>query len=339
MDDRNDRWNNAGLSPAPGIEENTNLLVLPGIKNLAVTTGIEYDEAGIRAAMLTSNRKGTVNIEALEEVTGDFTTQEKLVKGIKEIRDRLPSGVKESFVSCLPGKEIYAAQIAFRNLPPSEMETALRLELRKYLPFEADKAEIDFQILKHSKKDKKDVSLLVTAADKNLLDNHLQCLSSAGIKPGIVDILPLATANAFWAAHPSLKEEKPHVVMHVGAEKCTLVIDGDNHPFFFRNIYFNKWSADTASGVKPGGEVNANPEGLSDEIVRSLAFYVGTHNAAGFTGIYLTGGLMQDGVKKLISTKTGLEVRQLQLCEKCGRTVTDGSGKFDICIALALRGS
>jgi type IV pilus assembly protein PilM len=279
--------------------------------------------------MLTSNRKGVVNIEALEEVTGDFTTRENLVKGIEEIRDLLPSGVKESFVTCLQGKEIYAAQIPFRNLPPSEMETALRLEMRKYLPFEAGKAEIDFQILKNSKRDKKDVSLMVTAADKNLLDNHLEYLSSAGIKPKIVDILPLATANAFWAAHSSLKEDRPHVIMHVGAKKCTLVIDGDKHPFFFRNIYFNSRSTDAASGAKPDGEVNSNPEDLAEEIVRSLAFYVGTHNAAGFTGIYLTGGFMQDSVKKLISTKTGLEVRQLQLCEKCGRTITDGSGKFD----------
>ncbi|MFC1586352.1 type IV pilus biogenesis protein PilM [Fibrobacterota bacterium] len=320
------------------ISRNRNQLTLKARKNLGVTVGLDYDGDGIQAAMLTSDRKGVIHIEALETVTGDFSSQEELTEGLIRIRELLPSSLKQNFVSCLRGKDIYAAQIPFRKLPPSEMESALKFELRKYLPFDIETAVIDYQFLDSEKKDGLNISMMITAADRDLLDYHLRCMSKAGIRPKTVDILPLATANAFWALYSQSAGRHAHIILHLGQGICTLVIVSNHSPFFFRNIYVNGQDPSSPARGTIRNQSLDDPDLFGDEIERSMAFYMKTYQISDFYGIHLTGKYSNSGVEEVLRRKTSLEVVQLNLCGQCGYDVTGGSGKFDIPLALALRG-
>jgi Tfp pilus assembly PilM family ATPase len=306
-----------------------------------VSTGIDCDASGIRAAMLTCTRKGLVTVEALEEIKGAFENQEKLISGLKDLKSSLPSSPREKIIFNLQGKEVYATQIRFPKLPQPDMLPALKLELKKLLPFNAENAVLDYQILDTNKRRsaKGKVSIIIAAVEDNFLEGHLACLDASVINPTILEVMPLALANALWTSLSSPAGIDPAVALHLGSGACTLVIDGNQDPFFFRNLYFSRSDFLDIIYDLPEDNSHSELETLGEEISKSLNFYRSTYKVQDLSGIYLTGSHSNlELLPEILTGKTGLRVQQLDLCKKCGYDTPDGSGKFDIPIALALQG-
>src|SRR5689334_17984579 len=84
--------------------------------------GIEHDHVRIRGARISADSKGGWIIDRLEEVQGDFAEDAGLIDGLKQIKDKLGVTARDSLVTSVAGKQVLAAQIAFRQLPEEEME-------------------------------------------------------------------------------------------------------------------------------------------------------------------------------------------------------------------------
>ncbi len=313
-------------------------LFLKGVKNNFVAVGMDYDSTAIRAVMASCTRKGDISLEALEEVRGSFGESATLEKGLKQLSERLPSGAEQCFISCLGGRQVYANQISFKKDPTLDMDSALRQELSKFLPFEAQEASLDYQSLTSQAAQDNTISLLVAAASKECQSQHLQTLASVNIKPRILDILPLAMSNALFMVYPMAATEHPCVILHVGPDACTVVIDGQKHPFFYRAFYFNTQEG----GKKLQQSYLENPQNLksfTEEVSRTLAYYSSTFWSKEFSRIYLTGSLSTyEPLTSKLKKEIGLNVSYFDLCALCGRKSIPFSAKFDIPIILALRG-
>ncbi len=311
-------------------------------KRTLSTIGLEYDSLGVRAAKVTSSISGkdiTYILENLQETKGQFEKDAELVEGLKKIKDKVGIGVRDKVVTCVAGKQVHAAQIEFRNLPDTELRNALKFEIRKDVPFDTASSTLDYQILSGSDKKDDGIDVLVTVVANSLLTKHLAVLQKATVRPWIVDVLPLAVINAFWAGEYDPVNLSPHVVLHFSPDVATLVIDGNAVPLYTRSIYF---AAEDLYGSSGKGlseqERNRKITLFGNELRRSLSFYEKTYGVANFGALYLLGDyIYSPELHGGIAEKVGLELAGSTLLEKLGVKTNAPLGKFDIAIALAMR--
>jgi len=309
-----------------------------------VSTGIELDSQSIRAARITgrAGRTGLPVISALDEVKGPFTKDEEVVEGLRTLKRRMGISSSDRVAVCVGGKQVYAAQLNFRKLPDEEMKNALRLELRKNLPFDTASATIEYQFMAQVRKKGDSVPVLVTAVANAMLDRNLWLFEKAGMPPAIVDVFPLTVANAaLLGKNGRDTSETPRNLIHVGAEFSTFVIDGPaGIPFFTRTLYFSAaelYGPDSSSGTAP-----QNPEqkvaAFTDEISRSLTYYQNTFRCRTDTLITALGGHAVPSLLERIADNTGCTVTRLDLAGELDAADAPSAGKFDIAITLGMRG-
>ena len=97
-----------------------------------VSIGIELDSESLRAARVTSTdagMQGDFYISSLEELQGDFTKDEEIISGLKTIKKKFSIIHTDNVITCVAGKQVYAAQTFFRKLPDNEMKNALKFEI------------------------------------------------------------------------------------------------------------------------------------------------------------------------------------------------------------------
>lgn len=319
-------------NPVLGAAKARPLLSKPGF-----AVGLEQDHLAVRGARLAADGKGGFAVDRLEEVRGNFVDDAALIEALRSLKGKLGMGARDAVVTCLGGKQVFASQIGFRRLPKEEMEQALRLELRKSMHFEVMSGALDYQILTEGESKGDTVQVLVSVVAGSLLSGHLKVLEKADIKPTAVDVLPVAAANAMWTWLGSPKHEQPHAAVHVGPSVSTIVIDGVRSPFFNRNVYF---SAEEVFAKEPSlALADKRLPALADEVARSLAFYEKTFFASGFTEILLLGEYLESAViEDLLRRRTGLPTRRMDIPKRMGGSSVSEAGRFDLAVALALRG-
>jgi Tfp pilus assembly PilM family ATPase len=308
------------------------------------SVGVEFDMLGLRAARVTTvlqGRETEVKVEELEETTGDYSKDEALAAALKAAGEELSVKPKDRVVVSLSGKQVYISQIKFKEMPDAEMKNALRFEIRKNLPFDAAGAVLDYQVAEGSDPDKKGKSTVtVTAVASALLDRTLRLLEKAALKPWIVDVLPLALANAFWAGRPAEDPDMAHAIVHFAPDVCNVVIDGESAPFYMRSIYFSAEEIFGAAAKELAArEKTRRLEALGDELRRSLSYYEKTYNVSRYGWLCLAGNYAQhEELAGQVRDKVGLPVDETPLLTRINSRVQAPPGKFDLALALALRG-
>lgn len=300
--------------------------------------GIEYDHLSIRVAKLSSDGRGSFTIDRIEEFKGDYSEDAALLEGLRQVKTSMNINSRDPVVTCLAGKQVFATQIPFRKLASEEMEQALRLELRKTVHFEVATATLDYEIVSKDG-DRIDgmVQLLVAMAANALLKKQLSLLEKVGLKADAVDVLPIAVANALWTAKEGDAKNQTMVALHIGPQISTIVIDGEHTPFFSRNLYFS--AEDVFSPKASTQDREKRLQSLIDEVSRSLDFYDKNSGSGGFQEIVLLGDFL-DGESLIhqLHKRTGLPINTMDLAKKFGYLGETTAGRFDLAIALALRG-
>jgi Tfp pilus assembly PilM family ATPase len=313
-------------------------------KTIINSIGIEHDAFSIRAAKISLTHSGSkmkVQVLGLSELRGDFSNDENLSVGMKKIKEKVAIGASDRVVTCLSGKQVFVAQIPFRHLPEDEMKNALRLEIKKNLPFEVAGASIDFQTVGGVKKGD-DQQIIVTAVPNVMLTRHINIMERLGVKPYIVDVLPLAIANAFHLSQQTTVQGLAYVVLQIGPSVTNLIVCGDdNVSFFHRSIYFSfdELFGEGHDAEPPSDDVLAKKLGdLADEIGRSLSFYEKSFSINNFAGVFLLGEYLEnEGIKTAIGDKTELQTEILDVFSVLKQSSNAPHGKFEVAMALAMR--
>lgn len=271
----------------------------------------------------------------MADATGNFAEDGDLIEGIRQVKDRLQIGAKDRIGTCIAGKQVSATQIAFRNLPHEEMEPALRLEMRKAVPFEIGGSTLDFQILSETGAQSETSQVLVAVAGAGLLNRQLRLLEKSGLAPSVVDVLPIAIANSLWDMVGAPKNDVAHVALHIGPQISTIVVEGARSPHFNRYIYF---AAEDFVGKDTSSDLEKRVQALADEVSRSLVFYEKSAFTPGFQPIHLLGDYLDThGLSERLRRQTGLDVRMMDLPRKLGLAHEFPAGRFDLAVSLALR--
>ena len=244
----------------------------------------------------------------------------------------------KGLITGINGSSASIKQITTMEMPSAELESAMTFEARKHIPMDGTDAVIDYQILGSNKKEVDKIDVGLVACTKGVLTSHMGLLKDCGLKPGVVDVNPIALSNAFTCIK-NMPEDGLVVMLDIGSVSSSLVVYGKGQQFFTRDLPIGGHNfVKELSEKKEIGYIESQDllfkEGISafksdvatdqtasvgiaertvydslvEDLRRSLRFYAKQTGQSFFLKIFLTGGsAITPGLTDFFKDKLNIE--------------------------------
>ena len=247
----------------------------------------------------------------------------------------------------------------------------MTFEARKHIPMEGTDAVIDYQILGSNEKEVDKIDVGLVACTKGVLNSHVDLLKECGLKPGVIDVDPIAVTNAFTFLK-DMPDDGLAVLLDIGALSSSLVVWGNGQQYFTRDIpvgghHFVKELVDKKEisytkaqdllykeGVSTVSQSDSADDSsklsvtersvfdnLIEDIRRSLRFYAKQTGQSFFLKILLTGGSADTpGLSQLISSKLSIDCAVLNPfdgVEGADNLTVDNPSQYVLAMGLCIR--
>lgn len=220
-------------------------------------------------------------------------------------------GVKQkNVVTAVGGRDVIVKKIQMDRMKESDAREVIRWEAEQHVPFDMENVELDFQILDPDAEGLQ-MSVLLVAAKRELVENKQSLLTDAGLAAEIIDVDAFALHNAFETNYP---DELTGTIglLNVGHEVTNINILEDGVPILTRDLALGTrrfredlqrergMSAEEADKVLQSFErspvldpyVESRGEEMSVGIERAAAFLQTAASKSGvaMTKMYMSGG-------------------------------------------------
>jgi type IV pilus assembly protein PilM len=254
------------------------------------------------------------------------------------------AGIKtKRVVTAVGGRDVIIKKIAMDRMKEPEAREVIRWEAEQHVPFDMDNVELDFQIL-DPEGDGLQMTVLLVAAKRELVDHKMALLSDVGLDPAIIDIDAFALHNAFELNYPDAMRGVVGLI-NIGHETTNINILDEGVPVLTRDIPIGTrrfkedlqrergLSADEADRLLQGAEessaaldplLESRGEELAVGIERAAAFLQSaSRSAGGISRIFTTGGGARiPRLNKVLSDRLRIPVQLANPIEKL--QVADG---------------
>ena len=136
-------------------------------------------------------------------------------------------------VAAVGGHDVIVKRIQMDRMSQEDAREVIRWEAEQHVPFDMENVQLDFQIL-DPEGDSAQMSVLLVAAKKELIDNRLNLLADAGLTPALMDVEAFALQNAFERSHGGSMDGLVALV-NVGHETTNLNLLQDGVPVMVRD--------------------------------------------------------------------------------------------------------
>ncbi|MBI4546031.1 MAG: type IV pilus assembly protein PilM [Gemmatimonadetes bacterium] len=143
---------------------------------------------------------------------------------------------KSRVVAAVGGHDVIIKKIQMDRMSEADAQGVIRWEAEQHVPFDMDSVQLDFQILDPGAESPQ-MSVLLVAAKRELIDNRLSLLSEAGLSAAVVDVDAFALHNAFEQNYPDARSGLVALV-NVGHETTNVNLLDDGIPILVRDIPF-----------------------------------------------------------------------------------------------------
>src|SRR5262249_41955832 len=140
----------------------------------------------------------------------------------------------KSVVTAVGGRDVIIKQISIERVKEQQARELMRWEAEQHVPFDMESVELDFQILDPGA-DGVEMSVLLVAAKRELIESRVRVLADAGFEPLVVDVEALALHNALEVSHPDAMNGVVGLV-NVGHDVTNINILDDGVPLFTRDL-------------------------------------------------------------------------------------------------------
>ena len=328
--------------------------------------GLDIGRQYVKMVAVDKNKEGYKIIDAGSRLVPEPNTTydpEKIdkshwVMAVKELfrqQNFNPKKVK-GLITGINGSLASVKQITTMEMPSEELESAMTFEARKHIPMDGTDAVIDYQILGSNKLEVDKIDVGLVACTKGVLNNHIDLIKDCGLKPGVIDVNPIAMSNVF-SFIKDIPDDGLVVLLDIGAISSSLVVYGKGQQFFTRDLpigghNFIKEVCDKKeisytdaqdllfreglNALKKDNETNLTDvvgiaertvfDNLVEDLRRSLRFYGKQTGQSFFLKIFLTGGGAETvGLSDFITEKLNIECSILDPFENL-----NGSEKLSI---------
>ena len=180
------------------------------------------------------------------------------------------AGIKpKQVVTAVGGRDVIIKKITMDRMKAAEAREVIRWEAEQHVPFDMENVELDFQILDPDG-DGLQMTVLLVAAKRELIETKLSLLADVGLEPSIIDVDAFALHNAFELNYPDAMRGVVGLV-NIGHELTNVNILDDGVPVLTRDIQVGTRrfredmqrergiSAEEADRMLQGSETTAEP--------------------------------------------------------------------------------
>lgn len=157
---------------------------------------------------------------------------------IEAIRQAMANaGISAKYsVSAVSGETIIVRYIQLPEMPENELKGAIRWEAEDYIPFPLEEVNLDSMIIGRSEVGgAPKIDVLLVAAKKDLIAEHVDLLKGADLSPVIIDVDSFAFLNSFEANYLPAATEVV-ALLNIGAEITNINIYINGTSRFSRDI-------------------------------------------------------------------------------------------------------
>ena len=219
------------------------------------------------------------------------------------------AGLKDKkVVTAVGGRDVIIKRIQMDRMKEADAREVIRWEAEQHVPFDMESVELDFQILDPHDEGLQ-MSVLLVAAKRELIENKTALLYDAGLEPEIIDIDAFALHNAFELNYPEAMNGVVGFV-NIGHETTNVNLLERGMPVLTRDLAFGTrrlrenlqrergLTAEAAEDILEGRASDPELEEFigqrADEIAlgveRAAAFLQTSTTQEGLSRIYVCGG-------------------------------------------------
>lgn len=246
-------------------------------------------------------------------VDGALMDSVTVVEAIKEVVDTCKVKTKNTVIS-VSGHSVIVKKITLPLMTEAELEESIQWEAERYIPFDINDVNLDFQILGYGSGNAEQMDVILVAAKKDIVHDYVSVVMEAGLNPVIVDVDAFALENMLEVNYEKSEDEAMVVIANVGASVTNISILRKNVTAFTRDVFKggNQITEDiqrqfhvdheAAEKIKAGLKVDgvveevlerllrAGSEALAAEIGSSIDYFQSTAASEKVAKIYLSGG-------------------------------------------------
>lgn len=178
-----------------------------GIGGRKDTVGLDIGASSIKAVQLKRTRGGhelvRLGIAPLPPETivdGVIMDSGTVISAIQQIFQENQIKTKDVVVA-VSGHSVIAKKIKIAKMKPEELGEAIQFEAEQYVPYAIDDVNLDFQILGAPAADASEMDVLLVAVKKDVINDYLSIISTAGLRTVVVDVDAFALENALELAY------------------------------------------------------------------------------------------------------------------------------------------
>jgi type IV pilus assembly protein PilM len=238
------------------------------------------------------------------------------------------AGVKtKQVVTAVGGRDVIIKKISIERVKEQQARELMRWEAEQHVPFDMESVELDFQILDPDA-DGLEMSVLLVAAKRELVESKVRVLTDAGLQPVIVDVDSFALHNAFELNHPDAMQGLVALV-NIGNEVTNINILEEGVPILTRDLTLGTRrfredlqrergvSVQEAEQIVNGNDrsphLDAVLETRGDEIAvgieRAVAFLASNSRVSSVQSVYTCGGgARMPGLTETLAARLRLDV-------------------------------
>jgi len=137
-------------------------------------------------------------------------------------------------VAAVGGRDVIVKKIQMERVKEQQARELMRWEAEQHVPFDMDSVELDFQVLDPDG-DGLDMSVLLVAAKRELVEARQALFAEAGTAPSVIDVDAFALHNAFEANYPEAINGTI-ALLNIGNEATNLNILDEGVPILTRDL-------------------------------------------------------------------------------------------------------
>jgi len=248
----------------------------------------------------------------------------------------------KAVVTAVGGRDVIIKKIQIERVKEQQARELMRWEAEQHVPFDMESVELDFQILDPDA-DGLEMSVLLVAAKRELIESKMRMLTDAGLEPAVVDVEAFALHNAFELNHPDAMNGVVGL-LNIGHDVTNINILDDGVPLLTRDLTVGArrfredlqrergLSAEEAQGLIQGYDrsphldsvIETRGEEIAVGIERAAAFLAQNARSKQMRSIYTCGGGSRiPGLNEMLAKRLKLTVQQAN--PLANLTVRDGA--------------
>lgn len=137
-------------------------------------------------------------------------------------------------VTAVPGRAIMIKTLELSSMNIVDLETTVEFQAMELIPANLDDVFLDYHVTRENEENNQ-LTVLLAAAKKTLVQSYMEVLAKAGLLPRIVDVDYFALQNLCQGRHAK-SDDQTVCVVHIGASVTTLTILEKGVALFFGDL-------------------------------------------------------------------------------------------------------